>query len=103
MGPPSTWNMKMDTRGTQTDVVTDRHIADCLMELKSTAEFQDLTYRVSEHGNFFNLKKKDTTGWSVRYGCAREATPNLTYFLAVSRNLFSLEKKHYFWKSVSEK
>lgn len=51
MGPTSTWNVKMDTRGTQTDVVTDRHIADCLMELKSSAEFQDLTYRVSEHSN----------------------------------------------------
>ena len=49
MGPTTTWNMKMDTRGTQTDVVTDRHIADCLMELKSSAEFQDLNYRVSEH------------------------------------------------------
>ncbi|KAK7108617.1 hypothetical protein V1264_016318 [Littorina saxatilis] len=37
----------MDTRGTQTDLVTDRNIADCLMELKSSPEFQDLTYRLS--------------------------------------------------------
>lgn len=46
-GPTTTWEMKMDTRGTQTDLVTDRNIADCLMELKSSPEFQDLTYRVS--------------------------------------------------------
>ncbi|XP_076444701.1 uncharacterized protein LOC143282803 [Babylonia areolata] len=36
-----------ETRGTQTDVVTEKNIADCLMELRSKAEFQDLTYRLS--------------------------------------------------------
>lgn len=46
MGPNTAWDLKTNSRGTQTDLVTDRNIAECLMELKSTPEFQGLAYRV---------------------------------------------------------
>ncbi|KAK7493118.1 hypothetical protein BaRGS_00015639 [Batillaria attramentaria] len=46
MGPNTTWDLKTNSRGTQTDLVTDRNISECLMELKSTPEFQGLAYRI---------------------------------------------------------
>lgn len=50
MGPPTAASSKKSTdiRGLQTDTATDKNILDCLTELRSSVEFQELNHRVRE-------------------------------------------------------